>query len=130
MAEVDAAGNRIAAKGRAAFELWLSDNLGQARVVQTSSHDTAFEAFVEQKLEALAGLRPKLLQQQALLPGSVLLEESFTSVKQSIGCKPGNVEAAAFIKAFVQHAVASGEVQTLIDKYQVSGKLSVPSVQD
>lgn len=130
VAEVDAAGNRIAAKGRAAFELWLSDNLGQARVVQTSSHDTAFEAFVEQKLEALAGLRPKLLQQQALLPGSVLLEESFTSVKQSIGCKPGNVEAAAFIKAFVLHAVASGEVQTLIDKYQVSGKLSVPSVQD
>ena len=130
VAEVDAAGNRIAAKGRAAFELWLTDNLKQARVVQTSSHDTAFEALVEQKLEALAGLRPKLLEQQALLPGSLVLDESFTAVKQSIGCKPGNVEAAGFIKVFVQHAVASGEVQKLIEKYQVCGKLSVPPVTD
>ncbi len=130
VAEVDAKGNRIAAKGRAAFELWLSDNLQHATVVQTSSHDTAFDAFVEQKLEALAGLRPKLIEQQAALPGSYLLEESFTSVKQSIGCKPGNDEAAEFLKSFVQESVDSGLVQNLIDKFQVTGRLSVPSVCD
>jgi len=44
VAEVDKSGNRIAAKGRAAFELWLSDNLKEATVVQAESHDAAFEA--------------------------------------------------------------------------------------
>lgn len=128
VAEVDAKGNRIAAKGRAAFELWLSDNLRHASIVKTDSHDSAFEALVEQKLEALAGLRPKLIDQQAALPGSRLLEESFTSVKQAIGCKPGNVEAADFLKSFVQESIENGLVQALIDKYQVTGRLSVASV--
>ena len=130
VAEVDAEGRRIAAKGRAAFELWLSDNLKHATVVQACSHETAFDAFVEQKLDALAGLRPKLIEQQAALPGSLLLEESFTSVKQSIGCKPGNIDASSFLKSFVRDSVKNGLVQSLIDKYGVTGRLSVASVRD
>lgn len=128
VAAVDVEGNRIAAKDRAAFELWLSDNLKHATVVRQSSHDTAFDAFVDQKLEALAGLRPKLIEQQVAMPGSILLEESFTAVKQSIGCKPGNTESAEFLKSFVQQSVENGLVQELIDKYQVTGRLSVSSV--
>ncbi len=130
VADVDVTGNRIAAKGRAAFELWLSDNLKQASVVQASSHEAAFDIFVEQNLEALAGLRPKLIEQQTALPGSLLLQESFTSVRQCIGCKPGNKEAAAFIEMFVKESVKSGLVKSLIDKYQVTGKLSVPSARN
>ncbi len=126
VADVDAQGKRIAAKGRAAFELWLADNLQHATVVQAESHEAAFDAFVSQKLDALAGLRPKLVEQQAALPGSTLLEQSFTSVKQSMGCKPGNAEAARFVKDFVLQSVSSGLVQSLIEKYDVTGKLSVP----
>ena len=76
----------------------------------------------------MAGLRPKLIQQQAALPGSTLLAESFTSVKQSIGCKPDLPEAAGYISAFVQESISSGLVESLIDKYGVTGKLSVPVV--
>lgn len=129
VAEVDAPGNRIAAKGRAAFELWLSDNLKHATIVREASHDVAFEAFVEQSLEALAGLRPKLIEQQQALPGSVILDESFTSVQQSIGCLPGAPEAAAFIESFVQESISNGLVQSMIDKYEVTGRLSVASLQ-
>lgn len=129
VAEVDAPGNRIAAKGRAAFELWLSDNLKHATVVREANHDVAFEVFVEQSLEALAGLRPKLIEQQKALPGSVILDESFTSVQQSIGCLPDAPEAAAFIESFVQESISNGLVQSLIDEYRVTGRLSVASPQ-
>lgn len=126
--EVDAVGNRIAAKGRAAFELWLSDNLNNATIERAASHDEAFDIFVANSFEALAGLRPKLVEQQKQLPGSTILTESFTSVKQSIGCLPGRPEAQQFIDAFVSSAVRDGLVQSLIEKYEVTGRLSVPDV--
>jgi len=129
VAEVDKPGNRIAAKGRAAYELWLNDNLKEATVVQADSHDAAYDVFVEQSLEALAGLRPKLKDQQKALPGSIILDESFTSVQQSIGCLPGKPEAASFIEAFVSESLSNGLVQSLIDQYQVTGRLSVADVK-
>lgn len=126
-AAVDSPGTRIAVKERAAFELWLSDNLKHASLVKEDSHDTAFDVFVRDSLDALAGLRPKLVEQQQLLSGSIVLSDSFTAVKQSIGCRPDRPEATAFIASFVKQSLASGLVQTLIDQYQVTGKLSAAS---
>ena len=121
---VDAPGNRIAVKGRAAFELWLTDHLKHASLVKEASHDIAFDVFVRDSLDALAGLRPKLIEQQQMLSGSKLLSDSFTAVQQSIGCRPDRPEAATFIDAFVKDSLANGLVQALIEQYQVTGKLS------
>ncbi len=126
--EIDASGHRIAVKERAAYELWLTDHLQNATLVMAPSIDASYELFVEQSLDALAGLRPKLIEQQKLLPGSRLLEASFTAVQQSIGCRPGRPEAAAFIQSFVTESVAGGLVETLIDEYGVTGRLSVAPV--
>lgn len=123
--ELDAIGSRISVKERAAYDLWLTDNLKHASLVRAPGADESFELFVDQSLDALAGLRPKLLEQQQLLAGSRVLDTSFTAVQQSIGCRPGRPEAAAFIDSFVKEAIASGQVQSLIDRYGVSGKLSV-----
>ena len=122
---VDAPGNRIAVKGRAAYDLWLTDHLEHATLIREEDHDTAFDVFRRDSLDALAGLRPKLIEQQQTVPGFKLLNDSFTSVQQSIGCHPVRLEAAAFIESFVQESIENGLVQSLIDKYQVTGKLSV-----
>ncbi len=123
--DVDTEGVRIAVKERAAYQLWLTDHLEHATLEMAPSIDASYELFVNQSLDALAGLRPKLLEQQQKLPGSRILDASFTAVQQSIGCRPGRPEAAAFIQAFVQKSIASGRVATLIDRYGVKGKLSV-----
>jgi len=128
VAEVDKAGCQIAVKDRAAYELWLTDNLQHATLLKEASHDAAYDAFVRDSLDALAGLRSMLVEQQQLLPGSKVMSESFTAVRQSIGCKPGKPEAAAFVDAFVRESVSNGLVQSLIDKYQVTGKLSVATL--
>ncbi|MFK7857751.1 MAG: transporter substrate-binding domain-containing protein [Granulosicoccus sp.] len=124
-AEVDQPGVRIAVKERAAYDLWLSDNLRHATLQRAPSLDGSFELFRDKKLDALAGLRPKLLEQQKLMPGSVLFDKSFTAVQQSIGCKPDKQEAATYLDSFVTSAIASGFVASLIEDYGVTGKLSV-----
>jgi len=123
--DVDKPGVRIAVKERAAYDLWLTENLTHANLVRTATADDSFDIFVEQSLDAVAGLRPKLLEQQLALAGSRLLDASFTAVQQSIGCRPDRPQAAQFIKQFVQQSVGDGYVQRLIEKHGVVGKLSV-----
>jgi len=128
--EVDSPDNRIVVKQRSAYDLWLTENLKHATLLRTDSVDSALELFIGDEIEVLAGLRPKLIEQQAQLPGSRLLDESFTAVQQSIGCAHGKVEAAQFLNNQIKQWIANGFIQSLIDKHGVSDKLSVSSVQD
>ena len=123
--DVDQAGIRIAVKDRSAYDLWLTDNLKHADLIRVASIDESFEVFVADKLEVLAGLRPALQSQSEKLPGSVLLNDSFTAIQQSIGCRPGDSEVAAYIEGFVRRSIAEGRVASLIEKHGVAGRLSV-----
>lgn len=125
--EVDVSGNRIAVKERAAYQLWLTDNLQQASLVMADSIDGSFDVFVAEGLEALAGLRPKLLEQQQRLPGSVVLDESFTAIQQAVGCPQDRPLAAKYINEFVDDAIKSDLVLSLLRKHEVLGPLSVAS---
>jgi polar amino acid transport system substrate-binding protein len=125
MDQVDAPGHRIAVKSRSAYDLWLTRHLKHATLVRADTLDGSFELFRDEQLEVLAGLRPKLLEQQALMPGSTLFEESFTAVQQSIGCASSDPAAIAYLADFVQRARESGLVASLIRHYVVEGQLSV-----
>jgi len=125
MSQVDQPGVRIAVKRRAAYDLWLTDHLQHAELIRVDSIDESFEIFVNDKLDVLAGLRPALIEKKELMPGSVLFDNSFTAVQQSVGCKPGNSHGAAFLAEFVQHAIQTGMIASFIDKHGVTGKLSV-----
>jgi polar amino acid transport system substrate-binding protein len=123
--EVDREGVRIAVSARSAYELWLSDNIKHAELVMAKGLDGSFDTFVEQKLEALAGLRPRLVDEVNKLPGGRILDGKFTAVQQAIGTKPDREAGAAFLRDFVEEAKASGFVASLIDKHGVSGRLTV-----
>lgn len=123
--QVDAPGNRIAVKDRSAYDLWLTDNLKHAELVRVETIDGSFETFKNDGLEVLAGLRPALINQQQQMDGAVILDKSFTAVQQSVGCKPGNAHAAAYLKDFVNQSIASGLIESLIEKHGVVGRLSV-----
>jgi polar amino acid transport system substrate-binding protein len=123
--EVDREGIRIGVYGRSAYGLWLSGNVEHAELIKTDGIDSSFDVFVEQKLEALAGLRPRLIDDVEKLPGARILDGQFTAVQQAIGTKPDRPVAAAFLRDFVEEAKASGLVAELIDKYGVAGQLTV-----
>ena len=91
----------------------------------TDTGPAAVERFQREKLEALAGFRPGLLEEVGKLPGTRILDGKFTSVQQAIGTAKKNTAAAAYLSAFVEEAKASGLVARLIAKHKVVGRLSV-----
>ena len=123
--EVDREDVRIAVSARSAYELWLSDNIEHAQLILAKGLDGSFETFVEQKLDALAGLRPRLVDDVKKLPGARILDGKFTAVQQAIGTKPDRPAGAAFLRDFVEEAKASGFVAGLIEKHGVTGRLTV-----
>jgi polar amino acid transport system substrate-binding protein len=126
LADVDKPGVRIAVTGRSAYGLWLDRNIKQATLAKTDTLDSAYEKFVSDKLDALAGLRPRLLSDVEKLPGARILEGKFTAVQQAVGTGRKNTAAAEFLRKFVAEVKASGFVQGLIDKHKVRGLTVAP----
>jgi polar amino acid transport system substrate-binding protein len=124
--EVDRPGVRIAVTDRSAYGLWLDRNIKQATLIRSASLDSAFDQFVSEKLDALAGLRPRLLSDVQQLPGARILPGQFTAVQQAVGTARINKEAAAWLRAFVEEAKASGLVARLIEQHKVSGLSVAP----
>jgi polar amino acid transport system substrate-binding protein len=125
VAEVDRAGVRIAVTARSAYDLWLERNIKHAQLVRAEGGDATFKQFVDEKLEALAGLRPRLLEDVQKLPGARILDGQFTAVQQAVGTARTNTAGAAFLRDFVEEAKASGLVARLIERHKVVGRLSV-----
>src|SRR5574341_954931 len=85
VADVDREGVRIAVAEQSAYGLFLSRSVKHARLVLTTGLDASFNAFVAEKLDALAGLKPRLLMDVEKLPGARVLDGQFTAVQQAIG---------------------------------------------
>ncbi|MEY4214119.1 MAG: transporter substrate-binding domain-containing protein [Burkholderiaceae bacterium] len=126
IADVDRAGVRIASTARAAYDLWLERNIRHAEVIRAPSIDSAYEVFVSTNLDALAGLKPRLLSDVKKLPGARILEGQFASVQQAIGTGRTNQAGAAFIRSFVEEAKRSGLVARLIERHAVQGLSVAP----
>ncbi len=125
-ADIDTAGVRIATAGRAAYGLWLDRNIKRATLVRNETVDGALEQFIHGHLEALAGLKPRLLADVEKLPGARIIEGKFTSVQQAIGTARKNPAGAAYLRGFVEEAKASGLVARLIEKHKVRGLSVAP----
>ena len=125
IADVDKPGIRISVSKGSAYELWLERNIHQAQLIRADGGPAAFKQFVDEKMDALASLRPALLTDVTKLPGSRILDGQFAAVQQAVGTNKSNAEAAAWLSAFVEEAKASGLVAGFIKKHGVEGRLTV-----
>jgi len=125
IAEVDRPGVRIAVSARSAYGLWLDRNIAHATLIRLESGASVFDRFVADGLDALAGLRPGLIEDIQKLPGARVLDGRFATVQQAVGTAKTNAAGAAFLRGFVEEAKASGIVAGLIAKHEVEGRLSV-----
>ena len=124
VADVDAPGKRIALMDKSAYDLYLSRTIQHAELVRVEGMKGAYDRFVADKLDALAGLRSALIADAAKLPGSRVLDGRFTAVQQAIGIprkESADGAVAAAVRAFVEDAKATGLVAELITRHQVRG---------
>ena len=95
--------------------------LKHAKLVRADGIDNSYHIFVEQKLEALAGLKPRLITDAQTLQGSRVLEGRFSTVQQSIGTPKGREAGRKFLTDFVDEAKATGLIAKTIDQNGIRG---------
>jgi polar amino acid transport system substrate-binding protein len=132
IADVDREGVRIGVPTKSAYELYLTRSLKKAQLVREKGADSAFKRFVDDKLDALAGLRPRLVTDHEKLPGSRILDGNFTAVQQAAGTRKGRKAGARYLREFIEEVKESGLVAKTIEKNGVRGLTVAPaaSVQD
>jgi polar amino acid transport system substrate-binding protein len=119
--DVDRGGVRIATTARAAYTLYLQRTLRHATLVEAATIPAAFDLFKASRLDALAGLEPRLRDDVLKMPGSRLLDGRFTAVQQSMGVGQERAAAAAYLDAFVEEITSSGLLATLIERHGARG---------
>lgn len=122
--DVDRPGIRIAVSDKSAYDLALQRSISRAQLVRAPNVDASVDLFFAQHLDALAGLRPLLVDVSASRSGFRVLDGKFTSIRQAIGAARG-VDVAP-LEAFVEHAKRAGLVAALIARHHVHGVTPAP----
>jgi polar amino acid transport system substrate-binding protein len=126
IADIDREGVRVAVSERSAYDLYLSRTLKKAQLVRAPGIAASYDYFVAQELEALAGLKPKLVEEQARLAGSRILEGQITGVQQAIGAPKGREAGAQYLREFAEDVKRSGFVARVIAAHNVKGVSVAP----
>jgi polar amino acid transport system substrate-binding protein len=121
IAEVDCEGVRIGAPIKTAYELYLTRSLKNAKLIHEKGSDNAFKRYADDKLDALAGLRPRLMMDQAKQPGSRILDGKFTAVQQAAGTPKGRSAGTRYLREFIEDIKRSGLVARTIEANGVRG---------
>ena len=123
--EVDQPGVRIALADKSAYDMYLRRTLKHATLCRVEGIEGSYQLFVREKLDVLAGLRPRLVADQAKHPGSRILEGRFTSIQQAIGTPRPREASAAYLREFAED-IKTALVAQLIEKHGVRGLSVAP----
>ncbi|WP_414157326.1 transporter substrate-binding domain-containing protein [Pseudomonas sp. BNK-15] len=109
--ELDQSGLRLAVGKGAAYDLYLSRTLEHAELVRADTSAGAVDLFIEQGLDAAAGVRQPL-QKVAEADSRVrVLDGAFTAIRQAMAVPRGREHAAAYVRDYVERQLHSGFVR-------------------
>ena len=126
--DIDQPGIKIAVFKRSAYDLWLTENLKKAELIRVNSIEESHNLFKENKVNILAGLKPKLIDEMKKNNNYEMIQSPFTYIKQSIGIKKGNPEVLDFINKFISNNIKEGYIKSLLKQHNVQDKLSIPKI--
>lgn len=120
--DVDKPGHRVGVTQRSVQDRYLTKSLKQAQLVRISSAGSeGTQLLSTRKAHAVAGNRVVLLELAAKVPGSRVLDGSFSSARHALAVAKGRPAGTAYAKEFIEHAKASGSVQQAIDRAELRG---------
>jgi polar amino acid transport system substrate-binding protein len=114
--EVDREGVRIAVGDKAAYDLYLTRTLKHAQLVRAPSSAAALDLFVQEKLDAAAGVRQPLVKFAAAHAGVRVMDGRFMAIEQAMCMPQGRAAGARYLRAFVEEMKASGFVATGLER--------------
>ena len=126
ISEVDRQGVRIAVSARSAYDLYLTRTLKHAELLRAEGLDASHDLFIKERLDVLAGLKPRLVSDAEKLPGSRVLDGQVTGVQQAVGTQKAKSAGAKYLVDFVDDVKRSGLVAKTIEKHGVRGVTVAP----
>ena len=124
--EVDSKELKIAVVNRSAYDLWLSNNFNNAKIIRSKTIIDSHKLFHNGEANILAGLKPKLIEELKMNENLKIIDKPFTFIKQSIGIKKGNKEVIRFLNDFILKLISNGTIELLLKKHKLEKKLSIP----
>ena len=108
--DVDRCGVRVAVGNKSAYDLYLTRTLKRAQLVRVPTSPGAIDIFLEDKLEAAAGVKQSLLQFAKTHPNVRVMDGRFEAIEQAMGTPKGREAGALYLRGFVEEMKASGFV--------------------
>ncbi len=129
VADVDRPGKRVAVNIGSAYDLYLTRNLKNATLVRGDGvkGPDAFDIFVKDKLDAVAGVRQMLAAYAATHPGMRVMDDRFMDIRQAMGTPKGRLAGVGYLKAFVEEMKASGFVAAALKRSGQSAQVAPPA---
>lgn len=114
VADLDQAGLRLAVGKGAAYDLFLTRTLRHAQLERADTSAGAVQLYLEQQLDAAAGVRQPLQKVADADPRYRVLEDAFTAIRQAMAVPRGREAGAAYVRAFVERKKADGFIQAAL----------------
>lgn len=111
--QVDRDGVRIGVIGKSAYDLYLTRSLKHAKLERG---EDGVAVFVQNKLEAAAGVRQPIEIYAKAHPEVRVLPGRFMEIRQAMGTQPGRPNGSAYLKSFIEEMKASGFVRAGLDR--------------
>jgi polar amino acid transport system substrate-binding protein len=119
--EVDRPGIRVAVGAGSAYDLYLTREIKQAKLVRAPTSPAVVDTFLAQKLEVAAGVKQQLEADAKRLPGLRLLEGRFMVINQAMGTPVGRNAGVAYLRDFVEEMKATGFVAQSLARHKIEG---------
>jgi polar amino acid transport system substrate-binding protein len=125
-AQVDRSGIRVVVAEGSAYDLYLTRELKQARLVRVATSPVVVDSMVAQRLEVSAGVRQQMQADAKRVPGVRLLDGRFMVINQAMATPKGRLAGARYLDAFVQDMKASGFVAAALARHGIEGAAVAP----
>jgi polar amino acid transport system substrate-binding protein len=118
VANVDRPGVRIAVGLKSAYDLYLSRTIKNAAIVHAAAGggSAMIDMFVNDKLEAVAGVRQPLEAYAKDHPDMRVMDGHFMEIQQAMGTPKGRLAAVAYLRGFIEEMKASGFVAAALKR--------------
>jgi polar amino acid transport system substrate-binding protein len=119
--DVDREGIRVVVGKGSAYDLYLTRELKNAKLVRAPTSPTVTDMMVADKIEVAAGVKQQLEADAKRIAGLRLLDGRFMVINQAMVVPKGRPAGAAYLTSFVEEMKASGFVAAALARHKIEG---------
>lgn len=123
--DLDRPGKRISVVKGAAYDLYLTRTLKHAQLLRKSTFEEQMDLFLDEQLDASAGVRQPLEEFASNHKGFRVLEGRFTEIRQAMGTPQGRNAGATYVAEFLDEMKTSGFIA---EAFKRAGQVGVTLV--